>query len=47
MYCKSVRDDQDYWRQIEEYIHTETGADISHGTCPTCMEKITKDGALV
>jgi phosphoserine phosphatase RsbU/P len=46
MYCKSVRDDQDYWRQIEEYIHTETGADISHGICPTCMVKITKDGAL-
>jgi DNA-binding response OmpR family regulator len=47
MYCKSVRDDQDYWRQIEEYIHTETGADISHGICPACMAKITKDGALV
>lgn len=46
MYCKSVRDDQDYWRQIEEYIHTETGADISHGICPACMVKITKDGAL-
>jgi phosphoserine phosphatase RsbU/P len=42
MYCKSVRDDQDYWRQIDEYIHTETGTDFSHGICPHCMEKINK-----
>jgi phosphoserine phosphatase RsbU/P len=40
MYCKSVRDDGDYWRKIEEYIHTETGADFSHGICPTCMERL-------
>ena len=42
MYCKSVRDDQDYWRQIDEYIHTETGTDFSHGICPCCMDKLTK-----
>ena len=42
MYCKSVRDDQDYWRQIDEYIYTETGTDFSHGICPACLEKITK-----
>jgi phosphoserine phosphatase RsbU/P len=40
MYCKSVRDDGDYWRKIEEYIHTETGADVSHGICPDCMKKL-------
>jgi len=40
MYCKRVRDDGDYWHQIEEYIHTETGTDFSHGICPNCMSKI-------
>jgi len=40
MYCKSVRDDKDYWHQIDEYIHTETGTDFSHGICPTCMAKL-------
>ena len=39
-YCKKVRDDRDYWRQIEEYIHTETGADFSHGICPDCMARL-------
>ena len=42
MYCKSVRDDQDYWHQIEEYIHAETGTDFSHGICPVCIEKMHK-----
>jgi DNA-binding response OmpR family regulator len=44
MYCKSVRDDKDYWRQIDEYIYTETGTDFSHGICPHCMDKISKGG---
>ena len=42
MYCKSVRDDQDYWHQIEEYIHSETGTDFSHSICPSCLEKLKK-----
>jgi DNA-binding response OmpR family regulator len=42
MYCKSVRDDRDYWRQIDEYIYTETGTDFSHGICPACMEKLSR-----
>ncbi len=42
MYCKSVRDDQDYWRQIDEYIYTETGTDFSHGICPCCMDRLAK-----
>jgi len=40
MYCKRIRDDQDYWHQIDEYIHTHVGMDFSHGICPTCMDKL-------
>lgn len=46
MYCKSVRDDKDYWHQIEEYIHTETGADFSHGICPACLDRLKQSGAI-
>ncbi len=45
MYCKSVRDDQDYWHEIDEYIHTETGTDFSHGICPACMGKLHATGS--
>ncbi len=39
-YCKRIRDDKDYWHQIEEYIHTETGTDFTHGICPSCMARL-------
>lgn len=42
MYCKKVRDDSNYWQEIEAYIHDHTGADFSHGICPDCMDAITK-----
>jgi phosphoserine phosphatase RsbU/P len=37
MYCKKIRDDSDYWQEIEVYIREHTGTDFSHGICPTCM----------
>ena len=43
MYCKSVRDDKDYWHQIEEYIHSETGTDFTHGICPKCLAQMEKE----
>jgi sigma-B regulation protein RsbU (phosphoserine phosphatase) len=39
MYCKKVRDDSDYWQQVDTYIHTCTGTNFSHGICPECLEK--------
>jgi DNA-binding response OmpR family regulator len=41
-YCKKVRDDQNYWQQIEQYINTRTGTNFSHGVCPDCIEKVLK-----
>jgi sigma-B regulation protein RsbU (phosphoserine phosphatase) len=39
MYCKRVRDDTNYWDQVETYIHTHTGSSFSHGICPECFDK--------
>lgn len=39
IYCKNIRDDQDYWRRIEDYIKTEVGSDFSHGICPECFSE--------
>lgn len=37
--CKKVRDDKNYWQQIEEYISNHTDAQFSHGLCPECFAK--------
>jgi DNA-binding response OmpR family regulator len=41
-YCKKVRDDQNYWQQVESYIGAHTEARFSHGICPGCMETVVK-----
>jgi len=38
--CKRVRDDGGYWMQIEEYIHSHSEAEFSHGICPECARKL-------
>jgi hypothetical protein len=34
--CKKIRDDQGYWRQIEQYISEHSEAHFSHGLCQEC-----------
>jgi ABC-type amino acid transport substrate-binding protein len=38
--CKKIRDDQGYWRQVEEYISVHSEAEFSHSVCPDCMKKL-------
>jgi PleD family two-component response regulator len=39
MFCKKIRNDENYWQQIEDYIANHSEADFSHGICPECWEK--------
>jgi tetratricopeptide (TPR) repeat protein len=41
-YCKSIRDDDNYWQSVEGYISKNTGAAFSHGICPGCYDKVVK-----
>jgi len=38
-YCKKIRDDKNYWHQVESYVGKHTDARFSHGICPECTEK--------
>jgi DNA-binding response OmpR family regulator len=42
MYCKKIRDDENYWHAVESYISEQTGSNFSHGICPECFEKHVK-----
>ena len=39
MYCKKIRNDQNYWQQVESYISQHSQAEFTHGLCPECFEK--------
>lgn len=41
-YCKKIRDDRNYWQQVETYIANHSEAEFSHGICPDCFEKVMK-----
>ena len=38
-WCKRVRDDQGYWKQVETFLVEHTDAQVSHGICPECFAK--------
>lgn len=36
-YCKRIRDDEDYWHTVEQYVQAHTNTRFTHGICPGCM----------
>ncbi len=41
-YCKKIRDDQDYWHQVESYVGQHSDAEFSHSICPSCFDTVMK-----
>jgi PAS domain S-box-containing protein len=39
-YCKKIRNDRNYWEQIEIYISSHSDAVFSHGICPECEKEV-------
>jgi len=42
-YCKSIRDDSNYWHRVEEYVGTHADVTFSHGICPKCLPRVTEE----
>ncbi len=38
-YCNKIRNDEDYWEQVESYISRYSDVAFSHSICPECYEK--------
>lgn len=41
-YCKKIRDDQNYWEQVDGYLLKHSEIRFSHGVCPECWETVVK-----
>jgi phosphoserine phosphatase RsbU/P len=37
-WCKKIRNDQNFWQQVEEYMGEHGDVRFSHGICPQCFE---------
>lgn len=38
--CKKIRNDDNSWQQIEEYIASHSDANFTHGICPECARRL-------
>lgn len=38
-YCKRIRNEQDYWERVDEYIAQHANVRFSHNICPDCYGK--------
>jgi hypothetical protein len=39
-WCKKVRDDDGYWRQVDDYFCRHSNVRFTHGVCVDCVERI-------
>lgn len=38
-YCKKVRDDANYWQQVDGYLARRSAIRFTHGICPDCLDR--------
>ena len=38
--CKKVRDDQEYWHEVDKYLKDHWDLDFTHSLCPKCVAKL-------
>lgn len=41
--CKSIRNDENYWQEIDSYIRANSNFDFTHGICPKCARVLYPD----
>ncbi len=39
-HCKSIRNDEGFWTQVESYLSKHTDALFSHSLCPSCAKNL-------
>jgi phosphoserine phosphatase RsbU/P len=39
-YCKKVRNEANYWEQVDSYLTSHSGLELTHGICPVCLDKM-------
>jgi len=39
-YCKKIRNEANYWQQVESYLVSHSEVEFTHSVCPDCMVKV-------
>jgi hypothetical protein len=38
-WCKRIRDDNEFWHRVEDYLGSRSKAQFTHAICEECREK--------
>ena len=38
--CHQIKNEQDEWQKIENFLRNHFGMQFSHGICPDCLKKL-------
>lgn len=41
--CKKIRNDQQYWAELESYFKEHMDLDFTHGLCPQCFQDLMEE----
>ena len=41
--CKKIKNHEGGWQELEEYIESQSQAEVSHSICPECLNKFEED----
>lgn len=41
-WCKKIRDDNDYWQTVEQFMTANSDAKFTHSICPECRDRISE-----
>ncbi len=41
--CRMIRDGEGHWKSFDDYLHSSVDVEVSHGLCPTCLERMRDD----
>jgi hypothetical protein len=44
--CRKIRNDDQFWVNVESYFRTKLDLNFSHGLCPDCMKRLYPDEAI-
>jgi sigma-B regulation protein RsbU (phosphoserine phosphatase) len=42
-YCKKVRNETNYWQQVDSYLSTHTDVELTHSVCPDCLSRVMRE----
>jgi DNA-binding response OmpR family regulator len=42
-YCKKIRNEANYWEQVDSYLTSHLDLEITHSICPDCVKRMEKE----